>query len=354
MHTEVSITAATALQVRAMAVCSAWRDCLDPRKWPIETLELDGLDDDDERLLPWIISTRPAVKSLDLSNCKTPQLLTVLASVPRMVSSAVGAAVVCTVPALAPMTALEELGVSGWGREGGPLLPRITQLHLGITDSVVVNTALPSLQELSVYMVSSVVLGGQHFQAPRLSSLLLHEVDKDMYVSWGQLGGVKELQAHFMGEATLLGAAELSALTNIAALSLGCSQGQGASDAAHALLQAAPTSLRSLTLEGWPAEELLPPTLTELTQLTTLQCGGLAIVSQLSSLQHLHSLHLRGHPAASLSVPELAMLSEFSSLRRLRFLEHQIEAGVWACCLKVLQAVLPRGCQVERGAWKPF
>ncbi|GAB4822640.1 hypothetical protein N2152v2_009686 [Parachlorella kessleri] len=368
-NTEISITAAAALQLRAMAVCSAWRDCLDPRKWPIDTLKLNRLKVDDEHLVPWIISTRPAVKSLDLSRYRTPQLLTVLASVPHMVverlcMEAASQALLDCLPAiyhfpslrklilgcredfevpfdflaLAPLTALEELAVSGWEKicwEGGPLLPRITQLRLGLTDSVALNTVLPSLQHLRVCMVSTVMLGGQYFQAPQLSSLSLYDVNRELAVRWSQLGSLREVEARSMNAVVALGAAKLSALTNVTALRLHWSERQGAWDSAYVLLQAASRSLRSLSLDAWPVHLLPPPALTGLTQLTSLQCGSLAIIPQLAPLKQLQELQFTSHSVASLSVDELALLSELASLRRLRFSQRMAEGGGRARCLKL-------------------
>ncbi|GAB4822638.1 hypothetical protein N2152v2_009684 [Parachlorella kessleri] len=331
-------------RVRAMAVCSAWRDCLDPRKWPIDTLELDRWEDDIQHLVPWIASTRPAVLERLCIEAASQALLGCLPAIYQF-STLRKLFLTCKedfdvpfdVKALTPLTALKELGVSGWEKicwEGGPLLPSISFLHFGFTDHVTLDTALPSLQRLRFFNASTVRLGAQHLWVPRLSSLSLSHVDRELAVSWGQLGSLKELEARAMG-AVVFGAAELSALTRVTALSLGWRECQGAWDSAFVLLQAAPRSLRSLTLEEWPADQLLPPALTELTQLTSLQCGSLAIIPQLLPLKQLQELHFSGHSAASLSVPELAMLSELPSLRRLRFLQHQIKAGVWASCLKV-------------------
>ncbi len=196
------------------------------------------------------------------------------------------------------------------------------------------DTALPSLQLLRVEDANTVVLGGQHFQAPQLSSLSLY-VDCQLFVNWSQLGSLRELEARVSGSGAVLGAAELSALTNLTALSLGWSVRQGAYDAALVLLQAVPPSLRSLTLDAWPDDRMPPPALDRFMQLTSLECGTLAIVPQLSPLRQLQALHFTSHSAGSLSVLDLAMLSELSSLRKLRFFWHQAELGVRARCLEV-------------------
>ena len=78
-----------------------------------------------------------------------------------------------------------------------------------------------------------------------------------------------------------------------------------------------------------------PPILTKFTQLTSLYCGSLAFIPQLSPLKQLQVLHLLNHSAASLSVPELAMISELPSLRRLCFSQRRTERSDRARCLKV-------------------
>ncbi|GAB4822639.1 hypothetical protein N2152v2_009685 [Parachlorella kessleri] len=180
----------------------------------------------------------------------------------------------------------------------------------------------------------TVVLGGQHFQAPQLSSLSLHNVQGKLSVSWSQLGSLKELEARFLGEAVVLGAAELSAQTKLTALCLGWGACEGGYDSARMLLQAAPPSVQSLALEAWPANRLPPPALTKLTQLTSLQCGSLAIIPLLSSLGQLQELRFSDHLAASLSVHDLAFLSEVTGLRRLPFGRRLAEPGLRTRCLK--------------------
>ncbi|GAB4822637.1 hypothetical protein N2152v2_009683 [Parachlorella kessleri] len=253
--------------------------------------------------------------------------------------------------ALAPLTALEDLTVSRWDNicwEGGPLLPRITQLQLDSAERVALDAALPSLQHLRVEDVGILVIGGQHFQALQLSSLLLQNVLKELSVSWSQLGSLRELHARFMGEAVVSGTAELSAHTNLTALSLGWGGGEGAYDSACVLLQAAPRSLRSLSLEEWPDDRVPPPALAGLTQLTSLQCGSLAVIPHLSSLGHLQEVRFRFNSAADLSVHDLAYLSEVTGLRRLRFGLRLAEAGFRTRCFKVLHKHLPDGCEVEQ------
>ena len=74
------------MQLRAMAMCSAWRDWLDLKKWPLEFLELDGWDESNTHILSWVTSTKPAVKALDFLHYTTSELLLMLQSVSRTVS----------------------------------------------------------------------------------------------------------------------------------------------------------------------------------------------------------------------------------------------------------------------------
>ncbi|GAB4822636.1 hypothetical protein N2152v2_009682 [Parachlorella kessleri] len=199
------------LELRAMAVCSAWRDSLHPRKWPLGRLALDGLDGDNEHLVLETLSieTAPQVMVGCLPAIyQFPHLRRLDLDCEDDTTEAVHD-VSLNFKALAPLTALEELGVSGWGSicwEGAaPLLPRITQLQLGCSEDVTLNTALPSLQRLRLYCASTVVL--------------------------------------------------------------------------------APCSLRSLTLDAWPDDQVPPPAFDRFTQLTSLQCDSLAILPILSSLK---------------------------------------------------------------------
>ena len=75
------------LQVRALTVCRAWKEHLDPRQFPIPSLWLPCYDEaEDLRIAEWITITRPALRALRLWDLPTPQLLLALSSVePRTV-----------------------------------------------------------------------------------------------------------------------------------------------------------------------------------------------------------------------------------------------------------------------------
>ncbi len=75
------------LQVRALAVCRAWKAHLNPRAWPIEALELtskwdfDHGHDFDHSIATWVASTQSAVRSLELWDFWTSNLWGMLWSV---------------------------------------------------------------------------------------------------------------------------------------------------------------------------------------------------------------------------------------------------------------------------------
>ena len=74
------------LQVRALAVCRAWRIYLDPRLLPIQALRSNGFTDDELRIAEWITVAQPALQCLRLFRLPATQLLLTLASVtPRTV-----------------------------------------------------------------------------------------------------------------------------------------------------------------------------------------------------------------------------------------------------------------------------
>ena len=70
-----------ALQVRALAVCRAWKDHLDPKQWPVIGYDLDGSQEAHHRIASWICATQPALRALSMANFDQPQLLVTLASV---------------------------------------------------------------------------------------------------------------------------------------------------------------------------------------------------------------------------------------------------------------------------------
>ena len=75
-----------ALQVRALAVCRAWRKYLDPRLFPVDTLFLPGFkygfgSTGDPRVAEWIIVTQPAVRSLSVCQMPSAQLTLMLSSI---------------------------------------------------------------------------------------------------------------------------------------------------------------------------------------------------------------------------------------------------------------------------------
>ena len=78
---DARLTSLYPLQVRALAVCRAWKDHLDPKQWPVIGYDLDGSQEAHHRIASWICATQPALRALSMANFDQPQLLVTLASV---------------------------------------------------------------------------------------------------------------------------------------------------------------------------------------------------------------------------------------------------------------------------------
>ncbi len=96
------------LQVQTMAVCRAWHQYLDPKRCPIEDLNLSGTKEVDLRIARWVTIKQPMLRSMGLISLATPQLLSVLLSVtPRTVSLTIA----CRTWALSAVTKLDRPAV---------------------------------------------------------------------------------------------------------------------------------------------------------------------------------------------------------------------------------------------------
>ena len=81
--TVIQASLLAALQVQALAVCTTWKSYLDPKLWPIEELHVDASAKKGIgfRILRWIASTQPAVRSLTMNRFQAPPLLSTLTSI---------------------------------------------------------------------------------------------------------------------------------------------------------------------------------------------------------------------------------------------------------------------------------
>ncbi|GAB4822629.1 hypothetical protein N2152v2_009675 [Parachlorella kessleri] len=249
--------------------------------------------------------------------------------------------------ALQPLPALERLACGAWERvdlRGSTRLRQLTSLEIWDAGSVDIDATLPSLQELVVMGADTLGLTGKRLQLPQLTHLNLTFIDM-VAVNWRALPQLAELLVASCEELNTVALPELGCLTS---LSLDYGQHSESWQVADGILQAAPSSLLSLSITGLEEEEWLqPPMLSSMPQLTSLSSRSPAIIAQLGPLSRLQHLEFPWHSATDLSLEHLDCLCGLTSLRQLEF-GITVRNRDAERRLEVLRRVLPPGCILDQ------
>ncbi|GAB4822607.1 hypothetical protein N2152v2_009653 [Parachlorella kessleri] len=375
------------VQVRALAVCRAWKEYLDPRLFPFEMLWLSDSDAASTRIAEWVTVTRPATRFLDSLSMPTAPLLLALASLePRTILTRLSLSgehethqsFLLAIPAfpclkslcldctsegqldlrrLQPLSALERLYCTSWDRvelQGGTLLPHLSFLHFWTgRGEIDIDAALPSLQSLVVQdsdVGLSLRLAGDALHLAQLSRLSFD--GQSATIRWLALPSLAMLR---LSDCHQMAGDGLSALVCLTSLTLvyDCVGAQPSFQVPDRVLQALAPSLRQLDLDYRPRDDWsqVPP-LPPLRQLTRLTCRSPGIIWHLSGLEQLQDLEFHSLTATSLTLEHLDWLHGLTSLRRLSL--NTIRGGNVTAVdrrVQVLRKVVPAGCAVKQAVW---
>ncbi|GAB4822624.1 hypothetical protein N2152v2_009670 [Parachlorella kessleri] len=336
-------------KVRALAVCRAWRSSLDPKAWPIESLDFG--ESADRPIADWVINTRPAVRSVELVDFQSWEFGTLLSVSPRTVLTELSllsdtASVldiltpVCrffpglkalsldlAVPdsqaeldlaVLQPLTCLQRLSCASWKlivlRTSTALL-QLTHLKFSEVEFIHIDAALPSLQLLAVDTADKLIMAGdgdlEKLHLPQLSELRLSDID-----SIGSIGlhAAPQLAIFDARDFVELGTYRMAELRHLTSLILHCRWGS-----IDSALELVPPTLLHLEVVGLSHDCLQPPAFHRVPRLTSLTCDKLTIIPYLDSLPNLQHLEFPTHSASDLTLEHIEWLCDLTSLQRLHF-----------------------------------